>query len=83
MKALVTGSLGFVGHYLRGELEQNGYEVTGIDVREAENTICCDLLDMEQTEKAITQVQPDILIHSRRALSVVRVQRSVPNGLHV
>jgi GDP-4-dehydro-6-deoxy-D-mannose reductase len=63
VKALVTGSLGFVGHYLRGELEHNGYEVIGIDVREAENTICCDLLDMEQTEKAITPVHPDILIH--------------------
>ena len=32
-KALITGSQGFVGHYLRQELESNGYEVTGLDLQ--------------------------------------------------
>ena len=37
-KALITGSQGFVGHYLRQELEQNGYEVTGLDIQAGANT---------------------------------------------
>lgn len=63
MKALVTGSLGFVGHYLRAELEQNGYEVTGLDVRAGEKTLVCDLLDAHQTLEVVRNVQPDIIIH--------------------
>ena len=63
MKALITGSLGFVGYYLRKELEQNGYDVVGLDVREGERTVVCDLLDAEQTFQTIQQIQPDIVIH--------------------
>lgn len=63
MRALITGSLGFVGRYLREELEQNGYSVIGIDIREEEKTICCDLLNMEQTENVITIAKPDIIFH--------------------
>jgi len=63
VKALITGSLGFVGRYLRAELEENGYAVTGIDIREAEHTIPCDLLDAEQTKQAVSQIMPDIIIH--------------------
>ena len=63
MKALITGSLGFVGKYLRQELEQNGYEVIGLDVREGEKTIICDLLDAEQALLAVRRVKPDIVIH--------------------
>ena len=32
MNALITGSRGFVGGYLRRELEQNGYHVIGADI---------------------------------------------------
>lgn len=63
MKALITGSLGFVGYYLRKELEQNGYDVIGLDVREGERTVVCDLLDAEQTFQTIQQIQPEIVIH--------------------
>ena len=62
-KALITGSLGFVGRYLRMELVQNGYEVTGLDIREGENTICADLLDAEQTRLAMQAVHPDAVFH--------------------
>ena len=63
MRALITGSLGFVGHYLRGELDRNGYDVTGLDVREAEKTVVCDLLDAAQTLQTVKDVNPDIIIH--------------------
>lgn len=63
MNALITGSLGFVGGYLRAELEENGYRATGIDIREAERTILCDLLDAEQTKRTVSQVKPDIIVH--------------------
>ncbi len=63
MKALITGSLGFVGAYLREELEDNGYEVVGLDIREGEKTLCVDLLDAEAVLNTVTAVHPDIIIH--------------------
>ena len=62
-KALITGSLGFVGGYLRAELEASGYDVIGLDVREAEKTIQADLLDSEQMKQVIAQTQPDAVFH--------------------
>ena len=35
MKILVTGSAGFIGSHLAFALESKGYDVTGIDIREA------------------------------------------------
>ena len=63
MKALITGSLGFVGRYMREELKKAGYDVMGIDVRPAESTIECNLLDGAQTLQAIERVNPDVIIH--------------------
>ena len=63
MKALITGSQGFVGHYLRKELEENGYTVTGLDVQAGDNTLQVDLLDSEQVRLAVLEVKPDIVIH--------------------
>ena len=36
MKALITGSEGFVGKYLRAELSAHGYTVTGLDLQAGE-----------------------------------------------
>lgn len=63
MKALITGSQGFVGHYLRKELEENGYTVTGLDVQTGDNTLQADLLDSQQVCEAVKSVAPDIVIH--------------------
>ena len=63
MKALITGSQGFVGHYLRKELEENGYIVTGLDVQAGDNSLQVDLLDYEQVCQAVLSVEPDIVIH--------------------
>ena len=63
MKALITGSLGFVGKYLCAELAQNGYEVVGLDVRPGEGTLQADLLDAEQVEQVIDMQRPDAIFH--------------------
>lgn len=63
MRALITGSQGFVGRYLRQELEQNGYEVTGLDIQSGEKTLQADLLDGEQMKAAVAHCAPDIVIH--------------------
>lgn len=62
-RALITGSEGFVGRYLRAELENHGYTVTGLDVQAGDGTIQCDLLDAQQTLQAVEKVMPDIVIH--------------------
>lgn len=62
-KALITGSQGFVGYYLRQELELNGYVVTGLDIQAGENTIQADLLDSEQMKAVVAECKPDIVIH--------------------
>ena len=63
MKALITGSEGFVGRYLREELEANGYEVTGLDLVAGDKTLAVDLLDAEQTNQAVRNERPDMIFH--------------------
>lgn len=63
MRALITGSQGFVGGYLRQELEKNGYEVTGLDLQPGEKALRADLLDLEQTTDAVRQASPDVIFH--------------------
>jgi GDP-4-dehydro-6-deoxy-D-mannose reductase len=63
MRALVTGSEGFVGRYLRAELEQNGYDVTGLDICDGEKTIRADLLNSGEITAVVAEVKPDIVIH--------------------
>lgn len=62
-KALITGSQGFVGHYLRHELENHGYTVTGLDIQAGDGVLVTNLLDQPAVETAISQVQPDVIFH--------------------
>ncbi len=62
-KALITGSEGFVGKYLRQELEENGYEVLGLDLISGSNTIIADLLNPEQINTIIRREKPDCIFH--------------------
>lgn len=43
MRALVTGSAGFIGRHMSTELERRGYEVTHVDVRKWCD--CCEVRD--------------------------------------
>ena len=63
MKALITGSLGFVGSYLRAELEQHGYEVVGLDIRPGDRTLQVDLMDADQICKIVAAERPDAIFH--------------------
>ena len=62
-KALITGSQGFVGHYLRHELENHGYTVTGLDIQTGEGVVVTDLLNQDAVNDVILQLQPDVIFH--------------------
>lgn len=62
-KALITGSEGFVGKYLRAELEQNGYEVVGLDLFSGPNTLVADLLNPGQVNTILQNEKPDCIFH--------------------
>lgn len=63
MRALITGSQGFVGKYLCAELLVNGYEVVGLDRNPGDNCVQADLLDARQVQAAIEAVQPEVIFH--------------------
>ena len=71
-KALITGSQGFVGHYLRQELENNGYKVTGLDLQAGEGVVAGDLLNGEQVQEIVAQVNPDAVFHLAGQASVAK-----------
>lgn len=75
MRALITGSEGFVGRYLREELNKNGYEVFGVDVVEAQNCVKVDMLDYDRIEKAISDIQPDFIFNLAGQADVARSWR--------
>lgn len=63
MKALITGSQGFVGKYLRQELKENGYRVIGMDLCPAEDTLGVDLLNGAAIKEAIDSIRPNVIFH--------------------
>ena len=72
MRALITGSQGFVGQYLRRELEESGYEVVGLDIQPGEGAIQADLLNPEQLAAAVRQAEPDAVFHLAGQADVAR-----------
>ena len=59
MKALVTGSAGFVGQHLIKHLEDNGDEVFGTDISSGGP----DLLDLKGFTELFKQVNPGVVFH--------------------
>lgn len=62
-KAIITGSQGFVGKYLRQELETHGYEVIGLDIQSGDDTICVDLLDHKYVQHIVSKLSPTAIFH--------------------
>jgi len=58
MKALITGAGGFVGPHLARELEADGSDVTGLDLRNGP-----DLLDVDAWRRVVEDHRPDVLYH--------------------
>lgn len=62
-RALITGSQGFVGNYLRQELEKNSYLVSGLDLTPGHCVFVADLMDSAQVEQIIAKLVPDVIFH--------------------
>lgn len=63
MKALITGSRGFVGTHLSAELEANRYEVIPCDLVEGEGIVAMDIMNPEMIRSVLEKYQPDVLIN--------------------
>lgn len=61
--ALVTGSRGFVGKYLRKELEAHGYTVIGLDIHSDEKTRQGNILDAEEMKQLMGALCPQVVFH--------------------
>lgn len=65
MKALITGSEGFVGKYLRSELKGNGYDTAGVSRRvvDAPECFCADIMEPNKIRGIIAGYLPDVIFH--------------------
>jgi len=62
---LVTGADGFTGRYMVKLLQNQGFKVVGLGLQptDADETLICNLTDEVAVKKAISQIQPDWVIH--------------------
>ena len=67
MKAFVTGVGGQLGHDVMDELAKRGYEGVGSDILPSVDTkyhyVQLDITDAAAVEKAISEVNPDVVVH--------------------
>jgi GDP-4-dehydro-6-deoxy-D-mannose reductase len=69
MRVLITGSAGFVGHYLAQHLTAGGHDVIGVD------RATVDLRDRAATHAVFEDAAPDWVIHLAADASVARSWR--------
>ena len=63
MKALITGSAGFIGTHLKAELENSGYEVVCCDLKASGDTVSMDITDPERVKAVLEEYRPDVIIN--------------------
>ena len=64
MKALVTGSSGFIGQALVRQLKAAGWEVAGLDKgSSATSDYVCNILDAARLNEIVQKCAPDALVH--------------------
>lgn len=61
MRALITGSRGFVGAALMRRLLDNGHHVSGFSRQAGDNSLQGDLLDPASIRAALTTFRPDVV----------------------
>lgn len=74
-KVLITGADGFIGRYLREELDKRGQEYLCICQKktnniEEEKSVIADITEYEQISKVFERVQPDVVVHLAAIASV-------------
>ncbi|OGH59429.1 MAG: hypothetical protein A2725_01215 [Candidatus Magasanikbacteria bacterium RIFCSPHIGHO2_01_FULL_33_34] len=80
--ALITGSRGFVGPYLKRELEDGGYNVFGIGYENLKNKnyYCVDITDKDLLRTTIESIKPNYVFHlagvSSQSLASVNPERT-------
>jgi GDP-6-deoxy-D-talose 4-dehydrogenase len=64
VKILITGINGFVGRYLKGELENGGHSVCGIDVVSNDPSVfAADICNEVQLSDVLTRTRPGVIYH--------------------
>ena len=63
MKALITGSSGFIGGHLVDELKDNGYEVVKCVLRASDDTVAMDIMNQEMIQSVLEEHKPDVIIN--------------------
>jgi len=82
MKAFVTGASGFVGHAVCAELMARGHEVTALVRREGSEpngttAVTGDLSHADPLERALTQAEPDCILHLAAEIATQRDERRI------
>jgi len=73
MKALVTGSSGFIGQALVRRLKAAGWDVAGIDKESGATTdYLCDILDVPRLCEVVQSFAPDALVHLAARIDIDR-----------
>lgn len=65
-RALITGINGFVGPYLKNELEQSGYTVFGLGTKpykDRPNYYVADITDRDRVREVLNVVKPEYVFH--------------------
>ncbi len=63
MKALITGSSGFIGCHLVTELKSNGYDIVKCDLRASDDTVAIDIMNQEIIQTVLEEHKPDVIIN--------------------
>jgi len=75
VRALITGSSGFVGHHLAAHLREHGDEVAGLDETDVDRV---DITSAGGVRKRMRSVKPDVVYHLA-ALSHIGASWMAPN----